>query len=434
MSGFRELNLHDTILKAVEAEGYEQPTPIQSQAIPRILERRDLLACAQTGTGKTAAFALPILQLLADHDAIAAYRGRVRDIRVLILTPTRELASQIAESFTNYGKGLALTNTVIFGGVGQNPQVAAIRRGVDVLVATPGRLLDLIQQRLVRFNGLEIFVLDEADRMLDMGFIHDVRKIIATIPKKRQTLFFSATMPPEISKLAHQILTEPARIEITPVATTAERIHQVLFFVPENQKISLLKHLLSDPRATRALVFTRTKRDANRVAESLSAVGIGAAAIHGNKSQGARERALDSIKTGHTRVLVATDIAARGIDIDQVTHVFNYDIPNVPESYVHRIGRTARAGHAGMAVSLCAPDERSFLTDIERLIRKRPLVMKTPENLAVESRSRAGGGGGGSRGRRPTRSGQVKGHGQGQGNRGPRQGGGGPSSNRGPRR
>jgi ATP-dependent RNA helicase RhlE len=433
---FKDLGLHETILKAVQAEGYTNPTPIQQQAIPRILERKDLLACAQTGTGKTAAFALPILQLLHEHDMKAAYRGRTREIRVLVLTPTRELASQIAESFTNYGKGLALNNTVIFGGVGQNPQVAAIRKGVDVLVATPGRLLDLIQQRLIRFTALEIFVLDEADRMLDMGFIHDVRKIIATIPKQRQTLFFSATMPPEISKLAHQILTQPARIEVTPVATTAELIHQVLFFVNENLKVSLLKHLLSDPRAKRALVFTRTKRDANRVAESLTASGIGAAAIHGNKSQGARERALDDIKTGRTRVLVATDIAARGIDIDQVTHVFNYDIPNVPESYVHRIGRTARAGNTGMAVSFCAPDERGYLRDIERLIRKEPAVMKTPEGLVVESRSRGGGGGGGNHGGRGRRSGrpgrsQGQGHGGGQGGHG---GGGGQSHRGGPRR
>jgi ATP-dependent RNA helicase RhlE len=404
MSGnFENLGLNPTILNAVKAEGYEHPTPIQLQAIPRVLEKRDLLACAQTGTGKTAAFALPILQILTESDAHAAYRRQTRDVRVLVLTPTRELASQIAESFTLYGKGLPLTNTVIFGGVGQNPQVAALRRGVDILVATPGRLLDLIQQRLVRLSGLEIFVLDEADRMLDMGFIHDVRRIIAAIPKRRQTLFFSATMPPEIGRLAQQILTDPAKVEVTPVASTAERIHQVTFYVAENLKTSLLKHLLTDPRATRALVFTRTKRDANRVAESLTHSGIGAAAIHGNKSQGARERALEGIKSGRTRVLVATDIAARGIDIDQVSHVFNYDIPNVPESYVHRIGRTARAGQSGMAVSFCAPDERAFLADIERLIRKRPIVMKTPDNLETESRSKGrsgGGGGGGSRGRR----------------------------------
>jgi ATP-dependent RNA helicase RhlE len=421
--GFKELNLIEPILKAVKAEGYETPTPVQQKAIPIVLERKDLLACAQTGTGKTAAFALPILQILAEHDQRAAYKGRVKEIRVLVLSPTRELASQISESFTNYGMQLSLTNTVVFGGVGQNPQVAAIRRGVDILVATPGRLLDLMNQRLVRFNALEIFVLDEADRMLDMGFVHDVRKIIAAIPKKRQTLFFSATMPPEISKLAAQILHQPVRIEVTPVATTAEKIQQALFHLPENLKTSLLKHLLSDERVQRALVFTRTKRDANRVAESLTAAGVGAAAIHGNKSQGARERALESIKAGKIRVLVATDIAARGIDIDQVTHVFNYDIPNVPESYVHRIGRTARAGHAGMAVSLCAPDERSYLADIERLIRMRITLMKTPENLTVESKGSRGGRGGRPAGR-PGRSAA-----------GPRgaQGGGRPSQGGGPR-
>ena len=404
MTGFKDLKLLPQILKAVQAEGYETPTPIQLQAIPKILDNKDLLAVAQTGTGKTAAFALPILHLLAERDLRAIHKIRLKEVRVLVLTPTRELASQIGESFTNYGKGLGLVNTVVFGGVGQNPQVAAIRRGVDVLIATPGRLLDLLQQRLVRFNALEIFVLDEADRMLDMGFIHDVRRIITSIPKRRQTLFFSATMPPDITKLASQILVDPARIEVTPVATTAELIHQSVYHVASNQKISLLKHLLEDKEVKRALVFTRTKRDANRVSESLAAAEIGADAIHGNKSQGARERALDNIKSGDTRVLVATDIAARGIDIDSVTHVFNYDIPNVPESYVHRIGRTARAGNKGKAISFCAPEERAFLADIERLIRKRPLVVKTPENLPVEKRgsgrsSRGGGSGGGGGGR-----------------------------------
>jgi ATP-dependent RNA helicase RhlE len=420
MSGFTALKLIEPILKAVLAEGYETPTPIQVQAIPVVLARHDLLACAQTGTGKTAAFALPMLQLLAEKPHVA---GRTREIRALILTPTRELATQIGESFTNYGKGLDIRNTVIFGGVGQNAQVTAVRKGVDIVVATPGRLLDLLNQRMIRFNSLEIFVLDEADRMLDMGFIHDVRRVITAIPKQRQTLFFSATMPPEISKLSSQILTKPTRIEVTPVATTAEKITQALFHVPENMKTSLLIHLLGDPKATRALVFTRTKRDANRVTESLMKAHIGAAAIHGNKSQGARERALDGIKAGHTRVLVATDIAARGIDIDGISHVFNYDIPNIPESYVHRIGRTARAGASGMAVSFCGSnDERGFLADIERLIRKRVPVMKTPENLTSEVRSRGrsggggGGGGGGARGRRPSRPGQR----QGQGHGGPR--------------
>jgi ATP-dependent RNA helicase RhlE len=351
------------------------------------LAGKDVLACAQTGTGKTAAFALPILQLLAKAPPKTS-----RDIRVLVLTPTRELASQIAQSFTVYGKGLPFKNAVIFGGVGQQPQVRAIKQGVDVLVATPGRLLDLMQQRLVHFKSLEIFVLDEADRMLDMGFIHDVRRIITGIPKQRQTLFFSATMPPEIRKLSEQILTHPVRIEVTPVATTAEKIKQTVYHVEKRQKTPLLIKLLGDPAVERALVFTRTKRDANRVSESLNGAGIRANAIHGNKSQGARERALDSIKKGECRVLVATDIAARGIDIDRVTHVFNHDIPNIPESYVHRIGRTARAGSEGSASSFCSGEERSFLSDIERLIRMRIPVLSTPEGLPLESAHRGRSG------------------------------------------
>ncbi len=413
MSKFSDLQLIEPILKAVQAEGYETPTPIQLQAIPKILSGHDLLACAQTGTGKTAAFALPILQLLAQRGV--ATDPRTMGIRVLILTPTRELASQIGESFTNYGKGLRISNTVIFGGVGQNPQAAAIRRGVDIVIATPGRLLDLMQQRLIRFNTLETLVLDEADRMLDMGFIHDVRRIIETLPKKRQTLFFSATMPPEINKLAVQILTNPARVAVSPVASTAEKVSQKIFHVDKRLKTSLLIHLLGDARVTRSLVFTRTKRDANRVAESLVAAQIGAAAIHGNKSQGARERALDGIKTGATRVLVATDIAARGIDIDSVSHVFNYDIPNVPESYVHRIGRTARAGNSGMAFSFCSAEERSYLSDIERLIRQRVPVLTTPDGLEPEKKSSGGGGGGGG----PRRPGSRPGY---QGARGRPQG------------
>jgi len=382
MTLFSDLALIEPILKAVRAEGYEKPTPIQLQAIPKILTGQDLLACAQTGTGKTAAFALPILQLLAGRPAHHHSRG----IRVLVLTPTRELASQIGESFTNYGRGLKIHNTVIFGGISQNPQVAALRRGVEIVVATPGRLLDLMQQKLVRFTDLEILVLDEADRMLDMGFIHDVRRVIAALPRKRQTLFFSATMPPEISKLAEQILVSPARIAVTPVASTAEKVSQSIFHVDKSLKTSLLIHLLGDVATTRALVFTRTKRDANRVAKSLLDAKIGAAAIHGNKSQGARERALDGIKTGSMRVLVATDIAARGIDIDSVSHVFNYDIPNVPESYVHRIGRTARAGNSGLAVSFCSSEERSYITAIERLIRQRLPVLQPPEGLKKDKK------------------------------------------------
>jgi ATP-dependent RNA helicase RhlE len=416
---FTDLNLIPPLLNAVKSQGYTTPTPIQQQAIPLVLERKDVLACAQTGTGKTAAFALPILQLLDERKPTA--RG---DIRVLILTPTRELASQIAESFTNYGKDLQFRNTVIFGGVGQHSQVKAIRQGVDVLVATPGRLLDLMQQRLVHFRNLEIFVLDEADRMLDMGFINDVRKIIAQIPKQRQTLFFSATMPPEISKLAAQILTKPVRIEVTPVASTVDKIQQGIYHVEKRMKASLLIKLIEEYQVQRGLVFTRTKRDANRVSETLNKAGIRADAIHGNKSQGARERALDSIKSGQTRILVATDIAARGIDIDQVSHVFNFDIPNEPESYVHRIGRTARAGTEGVALSFCAPDERAYLADIERLIRKRVAVQATPEGLAIEAKG-GGGGGANHRGRPPGRGGQrpSRGGGGGGGGRGPRGGG-----------
>ncbi len=416
VSSFSELKLIAPILKAVLAEGYETPTPIQQQAIPIVLSRHDLLGCAQTGTGKTAAFALPILQILTENDKLVPPK-RPRAIRCLILTPTRELASQIGESFAAYGRDLSLRGTVIFGGVGQNPQARALRDGVDIVVATPGRLLDLMQQRLVHLNNLEIFVLDEADRMLDMGFIHDVRRIIAALPKKRQTLFFSATMPPEISRLADQILTKPMRIEVTPPASTVELIAQSLYQVNTNQKTSLLIHLLRDDSVSRSLVFTRTKRDANRVAEALSDFGIASEAIHGNKSQGARERALVNIKAGRTRVLVATDIAARGIDIDNVTHVFNYDIPNVPESYVHRIGRTARAGQGGTAVAFCAPEERGFLADIERLIRKRVPVMKTPLGLGIESKgnSRGGGGGGARRpANRPGRPGRNHAAGRGK--------------------
>ncbi|NDD90466.1 DEAD/DEAH box helicase [bacterium] len=412
---FKDLNLIAPLLEAIQATGYEKPTPIQQKAIPIVLQRKDLLAIAQTGTGKTAGFALPILQLLSGQGAQASQilsanapspqaltpkapggivpRGNpARPIRALILTPTRELASQIGESFATYGARLNLKHTVIFGGVGQNPQVSAVRQGVDIVVATPGRLLDLLNQKLIRLSDLEIFVLDEADRMLDMGFIHDVKRVIGQIPQDRQTLFFSATMPPEITKLASQILYQPVRVEVTPVASTADRIAQAVMHVQENQKTSLLKKMLENNDVTRALVFTRTKRDANRVAESLQAAGYGAAAIHGNKSQGARERALDGIKSGKLLALVATDIAARGIDIDDLSHVFNYDVPNVPETYVHRIGRTARAGRDGVAVSFCSPAEKAFLSDVERLIRKRVHVLPTPEGLEIESRKRGGGG------------------------------------------
>jgi ATP-dependent RNA helicase RhlE len=370
---FAELNLIAPLLKAVEAEGYLEPTPIQAQAIPHVLEGRDLLGCAQTGTGKTAAFALPILQRLAMGGSI---KGK-RPIRTLILTPTRELASQIQASFQTYGRGLGLYHAVIFGGVGQNPQVELLRRGIDVLVATPGRLLDLAAQREVDLSRLEIFVLDEADRMLDMGFLPDVRRVLAMLPQKRQTLFFSATMPPDIAELAKRILTDPVRVAVAPVATTAEKIRQSVFFVAKNDKRALLEHVLADPAMDRVLVFTRTKHGANRVAAQLAKARIQAEAIHGNKSQNARERALASFKKGSTRVLVATDIAARGIDVEGITHVVNFDLPEVPESYVHRIGRTARAGAEGIAFSFCDSEERGLLRDIERLIRMRvPVVEK----------------------------------------------------------
>ena len=370
---FEELKLQDSLLGAIKAQGYTTPTPIQVQAIPQVLAGRDVLGCAQTGTGKTAAFALPILQRLG------ATLVQGRPVRCLVLTPTRELATQIGDSFATYGANTALRHTVIFGGVGQDPQVKALRAGVDVLVATPGRLLDLMSQRKVSFSGLEILVLDEADRMLDMGFIHDVKRIIAAVPRKRQTLFFSATMPAEIQQLSRSILTDPVRIEVTPVATTAETVDQRIYFVDKSQKRALLVHLLGEAAVSRALVFTRTKSGANRVTRHLQEAGIEADVIHGNKSQNARERALESFKEGSIRVLVATDIAARGIDVDGISHVINFELPNIPESYVHRIGRTGRAGAAGIAVSFCDGEERAFLRDIERTIhRSVPVIENHP--------------------------------------------------------
>ncbi|HEX8706287.1 MAG TPA: DEAD/DEAH box helicase [Myxococcaceae bacterium] len=373
---FDDLKLAEPLLRAVKEEGYTTPTPIQTQAIPPALEGRDVLGCAQTGTGKTAAFALPILQRLAAGNPPPAHG---RPIRALILTPTRELASQIGESFQAYGRFTKLSWAVIFGGVGQNAQEQALRRGVDVLVATPGRLLDLMSQKLVSYKSLEVFVLDEADRMLDMGFIHDVKRVIAALPQKRQTLFFSATMPPEIQALSKSLLKDPAKVEVVPQSTTAEKVEQRLYFVEREQKRHLLVHLLGDQTIRRALVFTRTKHGANRVTRQLEAARITAAAIHGNKSQNARERALDDFKDGSCRVLVATDIAARGIDIEGITHVINFDLPNIPESYVHRIGRTGRAGATGTALSFCDMEERAYLKDIERTIRLRvPVVAEHP--------------------------------------------------------
>lgn len=370
---FDDLQLSQPLLHALKEEGYEYPTPIQEQAIPHLLAQKDLLGVAQTGTGKTAAFALPMLQLLASR---SPQSKAPRSVRALVLTPTRELAAQIGESFDRYGKQLNISNAVIFGGVGQNPQAAAIRRGVDILVATPGRLLDLIQQRLLDLSQIEIFVLDEADRMLDMGFIHDVRKTIKLLPQKRHSLFFSATMPPDIQRLAQDILKNPVKVEVTPIATTAEKIQQSVYFVEKSRKRELLEKLMEDSSISRALVFTRTKHGADKVARFLSQGGVPAEAIHGNKSQNNRVRALNHFKSGDIRILVATDIAARGIDIDGVTHVINYELPNVPESYVHRIGRTARAGAEGIAISFCDSEERSYLKDIERLIRMKIDVLE----------------------------------------------------------
>ncbi|ADO70781.1 DEAD/DEAH box helicase [Stigmatella aurantiaca] len=370
---FDELKLSEPLLRAVKAEGYTTPTPIQQRAIPPALTGQDVLGCAQTGTGKTAAFALPILHRLSAGRSPPPAQGR--PIRVLVLTPTRELASQIADSFQAYGRFTGLSWAVIFGGVGQHAQEQTLRRGVDVLIATPGRLLDLMGQGLVSYKALEVFVLDEADRMLDMGFIHDVKRIISALPPKRQTLFFSATMPPEIQSLAQGILKSPVRVEVTPESTTAETVEQKMFFVEREQKRHLLVHLLGDASIRRALVFTRTKHGANRVAKHLASSRISAEAIHGNKSQNARERALGAFKDGSCRVLVATDIAARGIDIEGITHVINFDLPNIPESYVHRIGRTGRAGAVGTALSFCDGEERAYLRDIERTIRRQVPVM-----------------------------------------------------------
>jgi len=370
---FADLRLAEPLVRAVTSEGYSTATPIQSQAIPHVLEGRDVLGCAQTGTGKTAAFALPILHRFSESPRPHGTPARVR---CLILSPTRELATQINDSFRAYGKFLKLRSAVIFGGVGQNSQVQALRNGLDVLVATPGRLVDLMGQGYVDLRGVEVFVLDEADRMLDMGFIHDVRKIAAQVPAKRQTLMFSATMPPEIRKLADTILRNPVSVQVTPPATTVDRIEQSLYFVAQRQKPVLLAHLVNELPMSRALVFSRTKHGADRVVKQLHARGIKSEAIHGNKSQNARERALANFKSGKIPVLVATDIAARGIDIDDITHVVNFDLTHEPETYVHRIGRTGRAGASGVAVSFCAPDEKDNLRAIERLIR-RSIPVKT---------------------------------------------------------
>ncbi len=365
-TSFASLGLAEPILRALTAEKYETPTPIQAQAIPSLLAGKDLLGIAQTGTGKTAAFAIPILQHLSATRAHPVPKSP----RALILAPTRELAIQIEEAFRAYGRFLGLRAAVVVGGVGYGEQIKSLHRGVDILVATPGRLMDHMQSGHVRFDRVTHLVLDEADRMLDMGFVRDVRKIVAALPKRRQSMFFSATMPPEVAKLASEMLYQPARVEVTPKVITVDRIRQSVHFVHQSEKRTHLVKLLDDAALARVIVFTRTKHAANRVAETLERAKIPADAIHGNKSQNARQRALDRFRTGRARVLVATDIAARGIDVDGVTHVVNYELPNVPETYVHRIGRTARAGAEGAAISLCDGSERAYLRDIERLTKR----------------------------------------------------------------
>lgn len=371
---FHNLQLIEPVLQALCDEGYTIPTPIQHQSIPQILQKRDLLGCAQTGTGKTAAFVIPILQLMQAQKPQAQ-----RKVRALILTPTRELAIQIGGSIRAYGKYLHLKHEVIFGGVPQYTQVQSLRRGVDILVATPGRLLDLMQQGYVNLRDIEFFVLDEADRMLDMGFIHDVKRIIGKLPEKRQTLFFSATMAGEIRQLADMLLTNPVKVEVTPPASTVDLIQQSVYFTDRQSKQSLLVHLLQDQTIKSVLVFTQMKHAADKLTRSLIKEGIPTAAIHGNKTQNARQLALENFKKGKIRVLVATDIAARGIDIDELAYVINYELPNIPETYVHRIGRTGRAGASGMAISFCDHGEKAFLSDIEKLIRKKvPVVHEHP--------------------------------------------------------
>lgn len=382
---FTDLKIIKPILDALQKEGYEKPTPIQEKAIPSILEQKDLLGTAQTGTGKTAAFAIPILQNLTERKG-----PKNNHIKALILTPTRELAIQIEESFNAYGKNLPLKNLVIFGGVKQGSQVTALRKGVDVLVATPGRLLDFIAQGIVSLKNLEIFVLDEADRMLDMGFVHDVKRIIKLLPPKRQTLFFSATMPKEIQKLADSILNNPVKVEVTPVSSTAETISQSVYFVDKDDKLDLLTHVLSNNIKESVLVFSRTKHGADKIARKLQAHKISAEAIHGNKSQNARQNALTNFKSGKTRVLVATDIAARGIDIDELKYVINFELSDVPETYVHRIGRTGRAGAEGSSLSFVDGLDLLNLRDTEKLIgMKIPIVKDHPyhtDNLVVQKR------------------------------------------------
>ena len=419
---FEDLDLIDSLLDALEDEGYTTPTPIQAKAIPPLLMGRDVLGVAQTGTGKTAAFSLPVLQLLHEAPPPAGKRH----IRTLVVTPTRELAAQIGESFARYGRYLSVKHAVIFGGVGQNPQVAKLRAGLDVLVATPGRLLDLQNQGFIDLSRVDFFILDEADRMLDMGFIHDMRKVMTLLPKRRQNLLFSATMPAEIVRLAASFLTKPIRVEVTPQATTVELIEQQVMFVEKADKLPLLAHLLDTIDMDRVIVFTRTKHGANQVVKHLDLAGHSAAAIHGNKSQKARERALGGFRNGDIPVLVATDVASRGIDVPETSHVVNFDLPNIPESYVHRIGRTARAGRGGVAIAFCDDSEGGYLRDIERLIGVKIAIVDdqpfhcphavpgpnhrptpAPDTKQNRGRGKRRGGGGGDRRRsgRPGRGG-----------------------------
>lgn len=368
---FQSLDLIDPILKAIQEEGYTTPTPIQEQSIPIVLQGTDLLGCAQTGTGKTAAFAIPILQLLTENRA----NSKKRKVRSLIVTPTRELAIQIEESFKAYGRHTGLNCTVIFGGVNQNPQTRALRAGVDIVIATPGRLLDLIDQGFLSLRDVEYFVLDEADRMLDMGFVRDVKKMLTLLPKKRQSLFFSATMPPQIVKLASTILVNPERVTVTPVSSTVDLVEQFVYFVDKGNKKALLLDILKDDKIKSVLIFTRTKYGADKLARTLVRKGIKTEAIHGNKVQSARQKALKNFKAGTTRVLVATDIAARGIDVDELQYVVNYEMSNIAETYVHRIGRTGRAGSEGTAISFCDAEEKAYLRDVEKLIDKKLKVV-----------------------------------------------------------
>ncbi|GBQ08165.1 DEAD/DEAH box helicase [Saccharibacter floricola] len=426
MSSFTALGLAEPILKALNDEGYESPTPIQAGAIPHLLQGRDLLGLAQTGTGKTAAFALPILQHILENPRRTPARG----MRALILAPTRELAAQIGANFAAYARHMKFSYAVVFGGVGQGRQVDAMKRGVDVLVAAPGRLLDLVGQGHIDLSTPEIVVLDEADRMLDMGFVHDIRRIVAKLPSERQTLLFSATMPSSIRDLAHSLLNDPAIEQVTPESSTVDRIRQAVLFVDAAKKKDALLMLVDNERVVRAVVFTLMKHEANKVAEYLNRHGITAAAIHGNKSQGARERAMSGFRDGSIRVLVATDIAARGIDVDDVSHVFNYDLPNVPEAYVHRIGRTARAGREGWAISLCDAEQRAWLRDIEKRIDKdisvitdHPYHSNDAQNSTQRPPVLGGGRGGGRSSRRPSsgRGGGARRHNSGGG--APRRGG-----------